>query len=125
MPEACEIVVYVRSRQVVDDSREIRTVVPLAATLNAPTYVPLRRFVVTYRRGLDADQDEVLERVRRVAIETGNPVRVVDLGRMHPFLRALRFHMLGGRALPIVIMNGTCPRDLLAGVSPARAGVRA
>ena len=54
MHNPCEIRVNVRSCWVASD---VRTAIPMAATPTGPTYVPMTRIEVGYRRGLAADQE--------------------------------------------------------------------
>lgn len=113
MADGAEIVVYVQSRRAVAAATLVRGIPPLTATLAAPVYVPTRRVEPVYGRRLDAEQREAVAGARRLAAETGNPIRVVDLGRTFPGLRALRRWLLGARVLPVVIMTGSCPWDRL------------
>ncbi len=114
MHEACEIVAYVCSERAVVGAWESRGVVRQVATLSGPTYATVRTAAVTWGWRLGNEDAHALAEARRIAEETGSPLRVVDLGRCNPLTRALRLHLLGDPALPAVIMKGSCRWDRLA-----------
>ena len=122
MPERCEIVAYVRSRRAVVSAQIIQTSVPLAAGAFPPVHVNVRRAVVVREWRLDPGQRHALREARGLAAETGNPLRVVDLGRMNPVSRALHRLRVGGSTFPVVVMKGSCPWDRVGRGTPARGG---
>ncbi len=121
MPEDCEIVAFVRSERVVVEARVSRVLVPQVATLAGPSYSTVRTAAVRYGWRLAKGHGEALTEARRLAAETDQPLRIVDLGRCNPIARALRLRLLGGPALPAVVMKGSCRWDRLA---PGREGLR-
>ncbi len=117
MRERCEVIAYVRSRKVVVWAREIRGVRPLSTALSPPVQLPVRATELRFGRRLGSEQSSVVAEARRLAAATGNPLRIVDLGRTNVVLRSIRLWLLGGRVLPVVVMRGSCPWHLLEAVS--------
>ncbi len=126
MAEGCRIVAYVRGRRVVAAAHEVRGIEPCATGLSSPIEVHVRRVEVEYGWRFDPSQASALNEARRLAAETRSPLRVVDLGRANPLVRAVRLLRLGGRTLPVVIMKGSCPWHRLAESEPSEvpAGAR-
>ncbi len=119
MRDRCEIVAYVRSRKVVVWAEEVRAVRWLSNGAFAPVQVPVRATELRFGRRLGGEQSRVVAEARRLAAETGNPFRVVDLGRTNAVARRVRLWLLGGRVLPVVVMRGSGPWHLLGG-TPSR-----
>ena len=105
----CEIVVYVRTRRVVVAAQEIRGILPCATGFSPPLEVPVRRVSLTFGRRLDRGHGQALVEAFRLAAQTAISIRVVDLGRRNVLVRAVRLWLLGSRALPVVIVRGSCP----------------
>ncbi len=125
MPDACEVVVYVRSRRVATGAVEIRGLIPLVGTLSTPAYAPVRTVRLSYAVRLDEAQRRILAEGRRLAADTGRSFRIVDLGRGNPIRRALRLWRLGRPRLPVVILEGPCAWQPLVRARGPREAARA
>ncbi len=113
MREPCEIVAYVRSQKVVTSARSVRVVRTLSNIPFPIVQFPVRAVALTFGRRLGVEQSSVVAEARRLAAETGQRLRVVDLGRTNAIARRVRLWRLGGRVLPVVVMRGSCPWNLL------------
>ncbi len=120
MRERCEILVVVRSRRVVVAAHERQVALPLSAGPAGTVYVPVRGFALRYRRRLDPVHAAALAEARRLATESGESLRVIDLGRGNPLVRFLRARFLRAHRLPVVILKGACSWHRLAAEEPQR-----
>lgn len=109
MRERCEVVAYVRSRRAAVESYRVLVPVPVPIGTSVAVVSHARR-VVRYARVLDPAQADVVAETRRLAADLGESIRVVDLGRAHPVVRALRSLFLGAGAFPVVVWRGPCFR---------------
>ncbi len=121
MHEACEIVVIVRGRRVLIAAHEIRVAVPLSVGTAGTVYTPVRRVALRYARRLDPVHGEAVAEARRLAAESGNSLRVIDLGRGNAIARFVRSLLRRARSLPIVVMKGSCSWGRFARPEPQPA----
>ncbi len=126
MRDRCELLVIVRSRKVVAAAREDRFLVPVAAGASPTIYLPMRSVHVIWAQRLDDDQRCALAEARRLGVELGMPVRVVDLGRTNALTRFLRLALLRSRSLPVLVFQGPCLWEALRdrAVLGAERGIR-
>ncbi len=125
MRDACSVRVFVRSRRVVSNARILRFVMYTPTTPLGLASVPVTTVALDHEWRLDPDQEEGLRQARRFAEATGQPLRVVDLGRGNPILRAVRWALRGGRSLPVVVIRGTCAWKTARETSEVARGGRA